>query len=133
MRRCDGRPPLLDHFSALRDQRQVCKVIYPLPEILLIVLYGVLAGGGGGFRRDPSLGGAQDRPSSASVAVRPWPSSYDTLNDMMKALPAPLFADCFTAWMEELRETDPEIVAIDGKTSRRARGGDVPTLHLVSA
>lgn len=49
MRRCDGRPPLLDHFSALRDQRQVCKVIYPLPEILLIVLYGVLAGGGEDF------------------------------------------------------------------------------------
>ena len=35
---------LLDHFSALEDPRQAWKVIYPLPEILLIVLCGTMAG-----------------------------------------------------------------------------------------
>jgi hypothetical protein len=28
----------LAHFAALRDPRQVAKVLYPLPEILLVVL-----------------------------------------------------------------------------------------------
>ena len=28
----------LAHFSALRDPRQVAKMLYPLPEILLLVL-----------------------------------------------------------------------------------------------
>lgn len=35
---------LLSHFSALDDPRQSWKVTYPLPEILLIVLCGTMAG-----------------------------------------------------------------------------------------
>ena len=35
---------LLDHFSALQDPRQAWKVVYPLPEILLLVLAATLAG-----------------------------------------------------------------------------------------
>jgi hypothetical protein len=35
---------LLDHFSALRDPRQPGKVVYPLPEIMLLVLCATLAG-----------------------------------------------------------------------------------------
>jgi hypothetical protein len=34
----------LDHFSALNDPRQAWKVVYPLPETLLLVLGGTLAG-----------------------------------------------------------------------------------------
>ena len=29
---------LLDHFSALQDPRQAGKVLYPLPEVLLVAL-----------------------------------------------------------------------------------------------
>jgi hypothetical protein len=36
--------PLLDHFAALSDPRQHGKVLYPLPEIL--VLSATIAGGG---------------------------------------------------------------------------------------
>ncbi len=35
---------ILDHFSAIEDPRQSWKTVYPLPEILLIVLCGVMAG-----------------------------------------------------------------------------------------
>lgn len=51
--------------------------------------------------------------------------SHDTLNDVVNAIDGVLFAECFTAWVEGLREpalacaTTPEIAAIDGKTSRR--------------
>jgi hypothetical protein len=34
----------LDHFSALHDPRQAGKVVYPLPEILLLILCGTIAG-----------------------------------------------------------------------------------------
>jgi hypothetical protein len=34
----------LDHFSALDDPRQSWKVVYPLPEILAVILCGTLAG-----------------------------------------------------------------------------------------
>ena len=35
---------LLDHFAALEDRRQQAKVLYPLPEILLLLLCATLAG-----------------------------------------------------------------------------------------
>src|SRR5215212_4116792 len=36
--------PLIEHFSALKDPRQIWKVVYPLPEIMLLVLCATLAG-----------------------------------------------------------------------------------------
>src|SRR5690606_19333617 len=51
------------------------------------------------------------------------------------ALDAELFKACFTSWVETLREEAPDIIAIDGKTSRRshARGKGREPLHMVSA
>jgi predicted transposase YbfD/YdcC len=122
----------IDHFSALEDPRQAWKVVYPLPEILLVVLCA-------------TLGGAEDFVEIARWGQRklaflrrllPFArgiASHDTLNDVMNALPAGLFAECFTAWVESLRESAPDIVAIDGKTSRRSRAKGSDPLHLVSA
>ena len=137
-------PSLIEHFSALEDPRQSCKVLYPLPEVLLLVLCGTLAG-------------AED-----FVEIRRWGTmhqdflrrllpfeagipSHDTLNDVVNAIDGALFSHCFTAWVEGLREAapnpgapaadDPEVVAIDGKTSRRThdRAKERGPLHLVSA
>jgi predicted transposase YbfD/YdcC len=123
---------LLDHFSALEDPRQAWKVTYPLPEIMLLVLCATLAA-------------AED-----FVEIRRWGRekltflrtmlpfergipSHDTLNDVMNALDPALFSDCFTAWVESLRQNEPDIVAVDGKSSRRARRGNAHPLHMVSA
>ena len=35
---------LVDHFSALDDPRQRGKVLYPLPEIMLLILCATLSG-----------------------------------------------------------------------------------------
>ncbi len=54
---------------------------------------------------------------------------------MIRVLDPGLFKACFTAWVEGLRATAPDIVAIDGKTSRRTharRHGREP-LPLVPA
>ncbi len=37
-------PSLIEHFAALEDPRQSWKVLFPLPEVLLLVLCGTLAG-----------------------------------------------------------------------------------------
>ena len=44
--------------------------------------------------------------------------SHDTLNDVINALDPALFETCFVAWVDELRDAEPDLVAIDGKTSR---------------
>lgn len=61
--------------------------------------------------------------------------AHDTLDDVVNALDAELFKACFTAWVESLREAEPDLIAIDGKTSRRchARSAGRAALHTVSA
>ncbi len=125
---------LLEHFSALEDPRQSWRVLYPLDEILLLVLCATLTGMDDFV--EMALWGEQRlnflrrfRPYERGIP------SHDTLNDVMNALDPDLFKACFTAWVEGLREDEPDIIAIDGKTSRRthARGKGRAPLHLVSA
>jgi hypothetical protein len=57
------------------------------------------------------------------------------LCDVIAAIDPELFKSCFLAWVEALRADTPEVIAIDGKTSRRShdrRKGRLP-LHTVSA
>lgn len=123
---------LLDHFSTLQDPRQAGKIGYRLPEILLVVLCGTMAGA----ENFVEIERWANRKLAFLRRLLPFGRgvpSHDTLNDVMNVLPGSLFAECFTAWVETLRDAEPDIVAIDGKTSRRARAGAAHPLHLVSA
>lgn len=129
-----SRASLLDHFSALRDPRQSWRVLYPLQEILLLVLCATLTGMEDFV--EIKLWGEQrlDFLRRFLPYERGIPA-HDTLNDVINALDPELFKGCFSAWVEGLREAEPDIIAIDGKTSRRshARGKGRAPLHLVSA
>lgn len=59
--------------------------------------------------------------------------SHDTINDVMNALDGDLFSEAFAARVGGLREDTPDIVAIDGKTSRRVKAGGWHPLHVVPA
>jgi predicted transposase YbfD/YdcC len=125
---------LLDHFSALDDPRIGWRVLYPLKEILLLALCATLAGmedfveiGLWGEERLDFL--RRFLPFERGIP------SHDVLSDVFNALNAELFGRCLACWVEDLRDADPEIIAIDGKTSRRthARSKGREPLHLVSA
>ena len=62
-------------------------------------------------------------------------TASDTLADVMNAVDPELFKQCFMDWVESLRDGDPDIISVDGKTSRRShdRPKDRKPLHLVSA
>ena len=139
--------PFLTHFSALRDPRQSAKVLYPLPEILLLLLCATISGADDFV--EITLWGEEHmgflrrfRPYARGIP------SHDTLCDVIAAIDPELFKACFLAWVEDLRTTTadvvaplgapqgaPEVIAIDGKTSRRshARGKGHAPLHTVSA
>src|SRR4051812_8966212 len=123
---------LLDRFATLEDPRQRAKALHPLPGILLL---------------SATLAGADD-----CVEIELWGEeqlaflrrflpykhgvpSHDTLNDVLAALDPDLFKACFVSWVEGLSEVEPDLIAIDGKTSRRshARSKGREPLHLVSA
>src|SRR5580698_7435436 len=125
---------LLDHFAALSDPRQHAKVLYPLPEILLLVLASTIAGADD-FVETALWGNEHLAFLRRFHPYEPGIPSHDTLSDVFAALDPELFKSCFLAWVSDPRDGDPEIIAIDGKTSRRShdkRKGRNP-LHLVSA
>ena len=123
---------LLDHFSALDDPRQPGKVLYPLPEVMLLVLCATLSGAED-FVEVRFWGREKLGFLRTLLPFRRGIPSHDTLNDVINALDPELFSACFVAWVEGLREDEPDIVALDGKTSRRARRGEAHPLHVVSA
>src|SRR3954469_13434205 len=117
---------LIDHFSALKDPRQAWKVIYPLPEILLLVLCATLAGAEDFV--EARLWGVKNLDFLRRfLPFKDGLPSHDTLNDVINALDPPLFKTCFVTWVEGLRATEPDLVAIDGLSHSRARHGGPPT------
>jgi predicted transposase YbfD/YdcC len=127
-------PALIDHFSALEDPRQQAKVLYPLPEIVLLLLCATLAGADD-FVETQLWGEENLEFLRRFLAYEHGVPSHDTLGEVIRVLDPETFKSCFTSWVEGLREDAPDIVAVDGKTSRRTharRHGREP-LHLVSA
>jgi predicted transposase YbfD/YdcC len=125
---------ILDHFSALQDPRQAWKVVYPLPEIMLLILAATMASAED-FVEIEEWGEEQLDFLRTFLPYANGIPSHDALNDLVNALDPELFKACFTSWVDKLRDSDPEIIAIDGKTSRRThnRSRGREPLHLVSA
>jgi predicted transposase YbfD/YdcC len=125
---------LLDHFSALKDPRQQAKVLHLLPEIILLLLCGTLAGADD-FVEIALWGEEHLAFLRRFLPYRHGIPSHDTLGAVIAALDPELFKTCFMSWVEGLRAAEPDLIAIDGKTSRRthARSKGRDPLHLVSA
>lgn len=127
-------PCFLSHFSALRDPRQAPKVLYPLAEVLLLLLCATIAGADD-FVEIGLWGNEHREFLRRFLPYRQGIASHDTLCDVIAAIDPDLFKQCFLAWADGLRADLPDVIAIDGKTSRRShnrrRGGS--PLHTVSA
>jgi predicted transposase YbfD/YdcC len=126
--------PLLDQFSALEGSRQQAEVLHPLPEIILLLLCGTLAGADD-LVEIALWGGEHLAFLRRFLPYRHGIPSHDTLGGVVAALDPELFEGCFTRWVEGLREAEPDLVAVDGETSRRthARGKGRDPPHLVPA
>src|SRR5271169_6600278 len=124
----------LHYFSELPDHRQAGKVDYPLPEVLLLILLAVLAGAEA-FTDIARFG---ERKIGLLRRFRPYVNgtfSHDHLGDIFATLDARAFQLCFVAWVAASTNTPAEVIAVDGKTSRRSyqKKGSKEAIHIVSA
>ena len=125
---------LLDHFSIIDDPREAWRIAHPLPEVLLLVVCGTMAD------CDDFDGIALWGKKHLSFLRRYLPFHHGVpggrwLNLLMNRIDPTLFSAAFTAWVRETWPDRPNLVAIDGKTSRRShdRAEGRGPLHLVSA
>lgn len=124
----------LEHFRDLPDVRQSAKVMYPLDEVLLLSLLAVLAGA----ETFVDIARFGDRKQDFLRRFRPFLAgtpSHDHLGDIFATLDAEQFQRCFVAWVSSLTGMPADVVAIDGKTSRRSfqKPGSKAAIHMVSA
>jgi predicted transposase YbfD/YdcC len=129
-----GSVGFLDHFSALEDPRQSWRVAYPLPEVPLLLLCATLSGMED-FTEISLWGRERLAFLPRFLPFDRGVPSHDTLNDIVNAIDGETFKTCFSSWVETLKDAEPDIIAIDGKTSRRAhaRAKGISPLHMVSA
>jgi predicted transposase YbfD/YdcC len=125
---------LLDHFAIIEDPREPWRVAHPLSEVLLLVVCGTIAD------CDDYEGIAEWGKAHLTFLRRFLPYHHGVpgarwLTILMNRIDPLLFSDAFTAWVRETWPERPNLVAIDGKTSRRShdRSIDKAPLHLVSA
>src|ERR1700752_2844002 len=125
---------LLDHFAEIADARQGWKVLYPLREVLFLVVCGTIASGDD-FDDIVDWGNAHLAFLRGFAEFHFGIPCADWLRTVMNRIDPELFRDCFTAWVAQCWPDQPGLVAIDGKTSRRShnRRTGQKALHLVSA
>lgn len=125
---------LLEHFSAISDDREPWRVAYPLREVLFLVVCATIANSDD-YDDIVDWGEAHLDFLRRFSAFHHGIPCIDWLRTLMNRVDPDLFSACFCAWVAECWPQHVDLVAIDGKTSRRShdRKADRPPLHLVSA
>lgn len=124
----------LEYFKDLPDPRQQGKVVYPLDEVLVLSLLGVLAGAEA-FTDIARFG---EKKLDLLRRFRPFRDGtppHDRLGDIFASLDAEKFQQCFVAWVASITGAPAGVIAIDGKTVRRSgqKKDSKAPIHMVSA
>ncbi len=121
----------LDHFKDLPDHRQAGKSDVSARR-------GAPFGGSGGRGGlHPDIARFGEKKLTLLRRFRPFTEgtpSHDHLGDIFATLDVQGFRRCFVAWVAALTKTPAELIAIDGKTSRRSGvKGSKEAIPMVSA
>ena len=125
---------LLKHFSAIEDEREPWRVLYPLREVLLLVVCGTIAACDD-FDEVAAWGKhhldflRRFAPFHHGIPCERW------LRILLNRIDPILFKRCFESWVAATWPDRPEFIAIDGKTARRThdRRKGTKALHTLSA
>ena len=130
----EGKVRLAEVFVGLRDPRQAKKVEHDLVEMLVVAVCAVLVGADDFVEIEEWASEKVDWLRQYLKLENGIPS-HDTFGRVFAALDAEAFAAAFRRWVSGLLPVlgKDEVVAIDGKTSRRSGKVDATPLHLVSA
>ncbi|EGV27901.1 transposase IS4 family protein [Thiorhodococcus drewsii AZ1] len=126
---------MIEHFASLEDPRIERNKLYPLKEILLLTVCGVLSGADG-WEAIEQFGEAKLEWLRRFCPFENGIPSHDRIANVISRLNPKRFEDCFIRWTQAVTESmQGEVIAVDGKTARgsRDRRRERAALHMVSA
>jgi predicted transposase YbfD/YdcC len=125
---------LLKHFSRLADDREPWRIVYPLAEVLLLLTCATIASCDD---FDDIVAWGEHHiaflrmfaPFYHGIPCERW------LRTLVNRIDPLTFAACFEDWIQALWPGRHDLIAIDGKTSRRThdKRKGLKALHTLSA
>ena len=129
----EGKLRLSDVFVSIHDPRQSGKVRHDLVELLVVAVNAVLVGADDFVEIELWAKEKLDWLRRYLRLVHGIPS-HDTFGRLFGLIDSSQFEAAFRRWVSGvIPALGADVVAIDGKTSRRSGGVDATALHLVSA
>jgi predicted transposase YbfD/YdcC len=124
----------LDHMRVVPDHRIPGMVTYPLDEVLLATLVGVVCGADDWDGIEEVATGALNWLRGFLLFKNGIPTAQ-TLRKVFRLLDSEALQRGFTAWAASLRPEAREVIAVDGKTLRGSKTSSdgKGALHVVSA
>lgn len=125
---------LLKHFSVMKDDREPWRVVYPLKEVLLLLVCGTIASCDD-FDDIVAWGEHHLKFLRRISEFHHGIPCARWMRSLVNSIDPILFGRCFTDWVQALWPDRHPFIAIDGKTSRRThdRRKGLKALHTLSA
>lgn len=128
------KPGFLCHFDALEDPRIDRKKLYPLTEVLFVVICASICGAQS-WRDFVTFGEEKLDYLRLFLPFENGIPSKNTYARVFSILNPDEFKKCFISWIQSFQQALGSLIAIDGKTLRKSfdKANQRSAIHMVSA
>lgn len=123
---------LQEALAGIEDTRRERSVMYPLGEILMIMLLAVICGATS-YVKVEMFGRSKETWLRKYLKLEHGIPDACTIRDVIKQIDAEHLHTVFVEWMKSIAYNIFGVVAIDGKEARRTKDKNKRPLHVVSA
>ena len=123
---------LQEVLAGIEDPRRKMSVLYPLHEVLFIMLVGVICGATS-YVKIELFGKSREAWLKKYLALENGIPDACTFRNVIRQIDTTRLHELFVVWMRNAVESISGVVAIDGKQARRTKDTKQKPLHVVSA
>lgn len=123
---------LMEVLSGIEDTRRNRSVMYPLHEILIIMLLAVICGATS-YAKVEMFGKSKQEWLKTFLKLENGIPDACTFRNVIKEIDTQKLHEVFCEWMKSVMKEVYGVVAIDGKQARRTKDDKKKPLHVVSA
>jgi predicted transposase YbfD/YdcC len=123
---------LMEVLSGIEDTRRGRSVMYPLHEVLIIMLLAVICGATS-YAKVEMFGNSKQAWLKTFLELENGIPDACTFRNVIKEIDTQKLHEIFCEWMKSVVKEVYGVVAIDGKQARRTKDAKKKPLHVVSA